>query len=66
MNLSLSIKTHTSLRTCVRDWDARVTTSLGLHLRQTLLCSSAFNEARGYPMERENYLKDLKTKTPKV
>lgn len=26
----------------------------------------AFNEARGYPMERDNYLQDLKTKTPKV
>ena len=31
-----------------------------------LIPSSAFNEARGYPMERDNYLQDLKTKTPKV
>ncbi|XP_068746575.1 RNA/RNP complex-1-interacting phosphatase homolog [Montipora capricornis] len=26
----------------------------------------AFSKARGYPMERENYLEDLKTRTPKV
>lgn len=26
---------------------------------------AAFNEARGYPIERENYLQDLKTRTPK-
>ncbi|KAK2549493.1 RNA/RNP complex-1-interacting phosphatase [Acropora cervicornis] len=26
---------------------------------------AAFNEARGYPVERENYMQDLKTRTPR-
>lgn len=30
-----------------------------------ILSFLAFNDARGYQMERENYLDDLKTKTPK-